>query len=268
MLIFYPKYQLTKATQYTVIVLNKCDLMSEDQKGEVKHLIELMNPLAKVFESTYSKVPLNMVLGTGLFSMSEAEKHEGWLKEERIGEHTPETIEYGISSFTYRARRPFWPHKLQVTIEAMLEKTYPFDKSLILRAKGFMWLASFSQIQGDFSLAGNHFSIVPGNPWWAEIDKEHWPKGLEEALTPLWREPHGDRQQEIVIIGQRLDKESITKALDDCLVEDEALSNDKEVLKQMCADLGDPYLDDWNLAIEDMLNDGDHGHDHSHDHSH
>lgn len=46
-----------------------------------------------------------------------------------------------------------------------------------------MWLASISELQGDFSLAGNHFSLVPGNPWWAAIDKEHWPEGLFEALV-------------------------------------------------------------------------------------
>ena len=91
-----------------------------------------MNPTAKLVESTFSKLPLNMVLGTGLFSMSEAEKHDSWLKEERIGEHTPETEEYGITSFTYRAYKPFWPHLLQESLEAMLDKTSPFDKSIIL----------------------------------------------------------------------------------------------------------------------------------------
>ena len=82
-----------------VIVLNKRDLMTSRERELVTALIRKMNPTAKLIESEYSKVPLDSVLGTGLFSMSEAEKHDGWLAEARIGEHTPETEEYGIGSF-------------------------------------------------------------------------------------------------------------------------------------------------------------------------
>lgn len=197
-----------------VIVVNKCDLMTSSQAAQVKQLVRQMNPTAKVkdmnqsstflwtqiktfaclassfpkvIESTYSKVPLTSVMGTGLFSMSVAETHNGWLKEARIGEHTPETIEYSISSFTYRARKPFMPHKLQGILDDMLNQEAPFDTSIILRAKGFVWLANFPGLQGDFSLAGKSFSLVPGNPWWAEIQQEDWPDGLMEALGPLWQ---------------------------------------------------------------------------------
>jgi len=253
-----------------VIVLNKCDLMNEKEKSDVKTLIQLMNPSAKLVESVYSKVPLNMVLGTGLFSMSEAEKHDGWLKEARIGEHTPETVEYGITSFTYRANKPFAPHLLQRALDAMLDQTAPFDESIVLRAKGFVWLSTFPQLQGDFSLAGHSFSLVPGNPWWAEIDKEHWPPNLEEAIAPLWKEPYGDRQQEMVIIGQQLDKEAITNALDSCLLSEDEMARGQDVWNEMAADAGDPFREDWDAAIDQVLN-GDesgHGHDHQHEHHH
>ena len=126
--------------------------MSEEEKQEVKLLLSLMNATAKIVESTYSVVPLSMVLGTGMFSLNDAEKNDRWLKEARIGDHTPETIEYGITSFTYRALKPFYPKKLDDTIMAMLDKETPFDKSIILRAKGYMWLASYPDLQGDFSL--------------------------------------------------------------------------------------------------------------------
>jgi G3E family GTPase/ADP-ribose pyrophosphatase YjhB (NUDIX family) len=246
-----------------VIVLNKCDLMEEEEKQKVKLLIKKMNPTAKLIESVYSSVPLDTVLGTGLFSMSEAEKHEGWLKEARIGEHTPETIEYGIGSFTYRALKPFWPHKLNNVLEAMMSKTAPFDASIILRAKGFTWLANFPQVQGDFSFAGHHFSLLPGDPWWAEIDKENWPENLEAAIAPLWHEPYGDRQQEIVIIGQSLDKDTIVQALDECLLSDEEMSQGQEAWNQVCLEAGDPFQNDWDAAIEAA-----HGHGHDHDHDH
>eukprot|EP00580_Thalassiosira_gravida_P019206 CAMPEP_0201658390 /NCGR_PEP_ID=MMETSP0494-20130426/1280_1 /ASSEMBLY_ACC=CAM_ASM_000839 /TAXON_ID=420259 /ORGANISM="Thalassiosira gravida, Strain GMp14c1" /LENGTH=1004 /DNA_ID=CAMNT_0048135371 /DNA_START=191 /DNA_END=3205 /DNA_ORIENTATION=- len=253
-----------------VIVLNKCDLMNEKEKSDVKTLIQLMNPSAKLVESVYSKVPLNMVLGTGLFSMSEAEKHDGWLKEARIGEHTPETVEYGITSFTYRASKPFAPHLLHRALDAMLDQTAPFDESIVLRAKGFTWLSTFPQLQGDFSLAGHSFSLVPGNPWWAEIDKEHWPPNLEEAIAPLWKEPYGDRQQEMVIIGQQLDQEAITNALDSCLLSEDEMARGQDVWNEMAADAGDPFREDWDAAIDQVLNgDGNgHGHDHQHEHHH
>ena len=251
-----------------VIVLNKCDLIREEESQKIKLLIQNMNPTAKIVESVFSAVPLDTVLGTGLFSMSEAEKHEGWLKEARIGEHTPETLEYGIGSFTYRALKPFFPHKLHQALEAMLDQAPPFDKSIILRAKGFVWLANFPQLQGEFSLAGHHFSLLPGNPWWAEIDKEHWPENLENAIAPLWHEPYGDRQQEIVIIGQSLDQKSITLALNECLLTDAEMNLGQEEWNRMCASAGDPFQDDWNRAIEAAQTSVSMGHEHSHDHNH
>ena len=104
-----------------------------------------MNPSATIVESTYCQVPLSFVLGTGLFSMSEAVENDRCLdlifyrslKEARIGEHTPETVEYGITLFTYRALKPLYPQKLDNLSMAMLDKEAPFDKSIILRSKGF-----------------------------------------------------------------------------------------------------------------------------------
>lgn len=255
-----------------VIVLNKCDLMTNREKELVRGLIGRMNPNAKLIESEFSKVPLDSVLGTGLFSMSEAEKHEGWLQEARIGEHTPETEEYGIGSFTYRARKPFLPHKLESVLEELLEKeSPPFDSSIILRAKGFVWLANCPQLQGDFSLAGNHYSLLPGNPWWAEIDKSHWPKNLEQAIAPLWDEVYGDRQQEIVFIGQSLDKKAVCKAFDECLVSDDSMTTGQDTWNEMVNEVGDPFQETWDAAIalaqEESKHDG-HDHDHSHDHHH
>eukprot|EP00957_Ditylum_brightwellii_P043163 3271158-Ditylum_brightwellii.AAC.1 len=105
-----------------VIVLNKCDLMDDNKKAMVKGLIARMNPTAKLIESVYSNVPLEMVLGMGLFSMTEAEKQNVWLQEARIGEHTPEAEEYGIGSFTYRAIQPFLPNKFESIMDAILQK--------------------------------------------------------------------------------------------------------------------------------------------------
>ena len=251
-----------------VIVLNKCDLIEiADQKATVKNLIRKMNPNAKLIEANYSSVELADVLGTGLFSMSEAEKHEKWLTEARFGEHTPETEEYGIGSFTYRASRPMLPHKFHSLLEGILNKTsslFAQNDMHILRAKGFIWLANVMQLQGDFSLAGNHYSLGAGNPWWAVIDKSEWPENLEQAIAPLWKEPYGDRQQELVIIGQGLDKEAITRALDECLVSVDEMKNGLHSWMDIVEREGDPFKDTW---MDAFASEGEiHAHDHSHDH--
>ena len=121
-----------------VIVLNKCDLLpTKDEVLKVHRMIRVMNPTAKIVETNYSKVPLNTILGTGLFSMSQAEAHQGWLQEARTGEHVPETLEYGISSFTYRAHRPFHPQRLFDLLETGFDTLASSSTSKILRAKGF-----------------------------------------------------------------------------------------------------------------------------------
>jgi len=251
-----------------IIVLNKCDLIEPSQRDSIKQLIHEMNPLSRIMESTYSAVPLDDVLGTGLFSMSEAEKHEGWLKEARIGEHTPETEEYGISSFTYRAFRPFHPVRLAQALDSLQAQSAPFSK--VLRAKGFLWLGHAPQLQGDFSFAGQHYAILPGNPWWAEIDKADWPPGLEENIAPLWHEPYGDRQQELVIIGQELQKDAIRQALDDCLCTEEECKLPVEAWgsRTELEARKDGFLDLW-IAAADMRVVKSSGVDHhSHDHDH
>jgi G3E family GTPase len=227
-----------------VIVLNKCDLMNKDEKKKVKKLLHEMNPTARVVESVFSAVPLDAVMGTKLFSMSEAEKHDGWLKEARIGEHTPETEEYGISSFTFRSLRPFHPGRLHGSFEDIVAQKAPYRN--LLRAKGFVWLANHPQVQGEYSFAGKHYSIIPGNPWWAEIDKADWPANLETDIAPLWHEPFGDRQQEIVIIGQNLDKDAVTKALEQCLLSSKEMMLGQEAWYKLCTP--DPFETEWKTS--------------------
>ena len=252
-----------------VIVLNKCDLMTTAEKDKVMLLIQSMNPTAKLVESTFAKVPLDNVLGTGLFSMSEAEKHQGWLQEARVGEHTPETEEYGISSFTFRALRPIVPHLLYEVLENMLTKSSPpYNESVVLRAKGFLWFANCPQLQGDFSLAGNHYSVLPGNPWWAEIDKADWPENLERDIAPLWHEPYGDRQQEFVIIGQSLDQKAITESLEACLVSEEEFTKGQEAWYEICNEGGDPFAEAWDEALQSAIAAHEHKHEHEHEHGH
>ena len=93
-----------------VIILNKTDLVSPYQLEELKNILKAINREAEIVESIFGKVPLDKVLNTGKFDFDKASQAPGWLKELR-GEHIPESEEYGISSFVYKARRPFHPEK-------------------------------------------------------------------------------------------------------------------------------------------------------------
>ena len=98
-----------------------------------------------------------------------------------------------MSSFIFKARRPFHPGRLWDTMRAIESKTPPFQS--VVRAKGIAWLATRHHQGGTFSYAGRRAELTPGPPWWAGIPKEDWPEGLMNDLKPLWDEQHGDRQQ-------------------------------------------------------------------------
>jgi G3E family GTPase len=128
-----------------------------------------------------------------------------------FGAHVPETEEYGIGSFIYRARRPFNPEKFN----AFIKKTWPG----LIRAKGHFWLATRPKWVGEFSLAGAIARVTAMGHWWAEIPKKHWPDHPEwkRMFERNWDKVWGDRRQELVFIGVDMDEAAIRAALDDCL---------------------------------------------------
>lgn len=147
----------------------------------------------------------------------------GWLKELR-GEHVPETEEYGIGSFIYQAQLPFHPQRFH---DFLYEG---FSQGRLLRSKGFFWLASRPDEAGSWQQAGGIMNHGPAGLWWAAEPVEHWPDD-PEALTHIrqrWQEPFGDRRQEIVFIGQHLDRDGITAALDACLLTPAELSEGRD----------------------------------------
>lgn len=196
-----------------VILLNKCDLLSDQDKRDVRKVLQSLNPNAIVHETQRSVLPVKNVLGTNLFSMTDAEKNAKWLKEAREGEHTPETEEFGIRNFIYRRRMPFHPERFRLLWE---------DKEGlpgVLRAKGFLWIATRPRFVATVSVVGKLRDFSQAQPWWAAMERDLWPEGLEEDLKSggLWQEPYGDRCQELVVIG-RHDRADIEARLDACLL--------------------------------------------------
>ncbi|KAJ4373570.1 hypothetical protein N0V86_007712 [Didymella sp. IMI 355093] len=111
-----------------VVIVNKIDAVDKATLGRVRAYVKTLNPTAKVIESKFSKVDVKEMLNTGVFNFAEAVVSPGWLRSlhemtvmdvqgrKRVAPR-PETLEYGIGSFVYRARRPFDPLKLYRLIE-------------------------------------------------------------------------------------------------------------------------------------------------------
>ncbi|WP_339437410.1 zinc metallochaperone GTPase ZigA [Pseudomonas sp. EL_65y_Pfl1_R32] len=200
-----------------VVVLNKVDLICEDERKQLIAILRNLNPRAKIEISEFGKVPLDRVLNTGLFDFDEASKAPGWLQEMR-GTHNPETEEYGIHSFVYRARRPFHPERFH----ALVESEWPG----VVRSKGYFWLASDPGMAGNWSQAGAVARHGPAGYWWAAIPEDRWPTDPEsvEHIRAKWDEYVGDARQELVLIGIDMDEASLRASFDACLLSDEEMA--------------------------------------------
>ncbi|KAJ8611368.1 hypothetical protein CTAYLR_006478 [Chrysophaeum taylorii] len=231
-----------------VLILNKCDLLPPDDLDDLERLLKSMNPTASVVRAVRSHVPPDVVLKTGKFAMQAAQQHPMWLKEARHGEHTPETLEYDVSSLVFRHRTPLHPRRLRQRLDAWAAD------AAVLRAKGIAYLATPRgwDHQCILSLAGRTASLLPGPLWWASVDCAEWPEGLADAIAPLWREGRGDRQNELVVIGRTMDHAAVFKALEACLLADDEIT-------LPYASFEDPFLADW-LAREADDAAGDHAH--------
>ncbi len=195
-----------------VLVLNKTDLVSDSELGQIEALLRRMNPRAKLIRAQFGVVPLNEVLNTGRFDFDHASTFAEWLSGET---HIPETEEYGVSSFVYRARRPFHPARLMDMLESDA-----LDG--VIRSKGFVWLATRHRMVGVWSQAGEAISLDYGGEWWADTPADEYPEdpALVAEIKRHFEGEHGDRRQEIVIIGIGLNRDAITAALDSCLLTD------------------------------------------------
>ena len=211
-----------------VIVLNKLDLVTDEQALEVEAVIKALNPGAKVLMTTRGQVPLESVMDTGLFNYDEAASSAGWIREMQ-GEHTPETEEYGISSFTYRTSQPFDAEKLWSFIHESN------NWRGILRSKGFFWVAAEHAVAYEWAQAGGVSSVNPSGMWWAAVPREHWghPEGQRPDQQSGWHPRFGDRVQQLVFIGQEMNEEVIREQLDSCLLEQRLASADSTAWAQL-----------------------------------
>ena len=215
-----------------VILISKIDLVDQSDLHKLKGILRSLNTTAKIIPITKGRVEIDDVLNTGLFNFDKAQEAPGWLKEMR-GDHTPETEEYGISSFTFVARRPFYPDKFY----EFVHNTNKFGK--LIRSKGYFWLGSRLEYAGQWSQAGGIARYGFAGMFWKSVPKQNWPTD-EESLKIIkqnWEEPFGDMRQELVFIGQGLDKDAMIGALENCLVTEDDLLKGEE----FWTTLNDPF---------------------------
>ena len=203
-----------------VILLNKIDLVSEQDLRNLYDIIHKLNPEAKIIPTNHSKINLREVINTGIFDFEKAEASAGWIRELE-NEHVPETEEYGIGSFVFRKKVPFHPERFLDFIQNKFPKN-------IIRSKGLFWIASRSDQALIWSSAGGSIKSDPAGVWWASMPFSERIKygnfvNNQQQIESEWEPDFGDRKIELVFIGQQLDVDSITNQLEKCLLNETEL---------------------------------------------
>jgi G3E family GTPase len=203
-----------------VLVLNKCDMVEDDDLNELERVLRALQPRARIIRSQYGVVQPEQVLNTGLFNFDDASVSAGWQQELLNENHTPETEEYGISSFVYERQRPFHPERIT---DWMSE--WPPE---IVRAKGTVWLASRDTMAQSLSQAGPSIQFGPAGYWVAALPPAQRTQALAEdgELEAKWHAVYGDRINQVVFIGIDLQPKELIATLDKCLLTDDEMQQD------------------------------------------
>lgn len=196
-----------------VVILNNVEDAGTDKVDAARKIIRSLNTDAEIIETNHSSVAADKILDTGLFDFERAHEHPMWAKDlYGFAEHVPETEEYGVTSYVYRARLPFVPERIQEVLNG--------DLPGVIRAKGHFWISTRPDWVAEFSLAGALSSVKPLGTWWASVPEERRPQNdsVKAYIQANWQDPWGDRRQQIVFIGSGMDWPTLKARLDRCLV--------------------------------------------------
>ncbi|MGM9838071.1 MAG: GTP-binding protein [Paludibacteraceae bacterium] len=217
-----------------LILLNKADEVTPEELEHIQAIIRAIQPKAEIIPCNYCDVDFDKILNTGLFNFDAVATSATWIQEvedahedededeEEEHEHDHEhhhhhddegeAEEYGISTFVYYARRPFNLGLFDEFVAAHWPKN-------VIRAKGMCYFADEYDMCYLFEQAGRQFKIQKAGEWFATMPKEELMQLMahDAQLRHDWDEQYGDRMQKLVFIGQHLDREAITRALDNCL---------------------------------------------------
>ena len=234
-----------------IVLLNKAAEVTPEELGRIRSIVRTLQPKAEIIECNYGDVDFDKILNTNMFDFDKVATSAAWIQEverhheededddddddddEHDHEHhhdhhdehdehdehehhhhhhhhhhhdEGEAEEYGIGTFVYYRRGPF----------DFVARKWPKG---VIRAKGICYFNDELDMCYLFEQAGKQVSIRQAGQWFATMPKDELAQMMERdaALRADWDEQYGDRMQKIVFIGQHLDKEAITKALDECL---------------------------------------------------
>ena len=206
---------LTEQLEFAdVVIMNKVSECSEEDIYRVEQIIRSLNSAAKVLKTDYSKVDLKEIINTGLFDFEKASSSPLWMKV-MLGQESSESDEFNISSLCYQVRKPFHPKRYYDLVNKNLDG--------VIRSKGTIWLANLNDYALSMQSAGELGSYGLEGKWLASALEEE-PEMAEEYsdyIKETFKGHYGDRRQEVVFIGTQLDKEDLTKKLDECLLNEE-----------------------------------------------
>ncbi|AFC28704.1 YciC [Paenibacillus mucilaginosus 3016] len=227
-----------------VLLLNKCDLVGEEELRELEGVLRKLQPRARIYRTVQGRIDPGAILNTGLFDFEEASTSAGWIQELSRDHHTPETEEYGIASFVYERRRPFHTERFTDWMSSWPEE--------IVRAKGTVWLATRSELAQSLSQAGPSIQFGPAGFWLAALPEAAREEELEAdpALRIYWDAEYGDRVTRIVLIGIGMDREKLVCGLDSCLLTDEEMKVDWKVMKDELPNVSSAQLEQLFAGIQ------------------
>ena len=216
-----------------IILLNKASEVTPDELGRVRGIIRAIQPKAQIIDCDYGDVDLDKILNTNLFDYEKVATSAAWIRgvegiheeehevQEEHEEHhhhhhhhdEGEAEEYGISTFVYYRRQPLVLSKFDEFVSTL-------PKSVI-RAKGICYFKTEYDVCYLFEQAGRQLQLKDVGLWFATMTPDELADMMEKepGLRRDWDERYGDRMQKIVFIGQNMDREAITAALDACLTE-------------------------------------------------
>ena len=204
-----------------VLLLNKCDLVPDDELDEIEAVLRALQPRAEIIRTEFGTVDPGDILETGQFDFEKAQASAGWKHElKHDHHHGPAADEHGVESFVFRADRPVHPARFAELLGALPDP--------VIRAKGFFWAAGREDVAMGMDKAGQSVRAGPKGRWIATLSKREQQRYLEvmPGLEEDWDEQWGDRGVELVFIGREFDAHGLNAALEDCLLSNAEMEDD------------------------------------------
>lgn len=222
-----------------IILLNKASEVNAEERSRIRQIIHALQPKAEIIDCDYCDVPFERILDTRMFDFDRVATSAAWIDaiegdhahedhhkdhhdHHDLHDHTHhhhhheegEAEEYGIGTFVYYRRRPFDLGRF----DHFVAKQWPQG---IIRAKGICWFATEPDNCYLFEQAGKQVSMRDTGQWYATMPEEELRDFMARTpdLERDWDPTYGDRMQKLVFIGQHLDRQAITAALDECLLQ-------------------------------------------------